>query len=169
MAIAFAPATVLPAVTVVHVGCGIAAVACGAGAMLSRKGSRRHRRFGHVHLLTLAGLGATAPVLAAVDWTHLWHLAVLGVVALGSAAVGFTAVRLVHPARIGAHITGMGCAYIVMLTAFYVDNGPRLPLWDQLPTPALWILPTAVGAPVLIRALRRHPRPQPAVAARPTT
>jgi hypothetical protein len=45
-----------------------------------------------------------------------------------------------------------------MLTAFYVDNGPHLPLWDHLPTFAFWLLPSAIGAPVIIRALRRARR-----------
>lgn len=146
----------------VHVGCGVIAVVCGAGAMLSGKGSRRHRCFGRVYLAALTGLGLTAPVLAAVDWAHRWHLAVLGVLSLGAAAAGFGAVRLVRPVRRAVHTCGMGLAYIVMLTAFYVDNGPRLPLWDQLPVLALWFLPAAVGAPVLIRALRRNGRPRPA-------
>lgn len=161
VAVASVLAPVLPAVIVVHVGCGIGAVACGAAAMLTRKGGRRHRRFGLIHLVALAGLGTTAMVLATVDWAHRWHLAALGILALGSAAVGFTAVRLARPVRIGAHIAGMGTAYIVMLTAFYVDNGPRLPLWNQLPVLMLWVLPTAAGAPILIRTLRRHLRRHP--------
>jgi len=27
----------------------------------------------------------------------------------------------------------MGVSYIVLLTAFYVDNGKSLPLWKELP------------------------------------
>jgi hypothetical protein len=34
-----------------------------------------------------------------------------------------------------------------MLTAFYVDNGPHLPLWDHLPAPAFWLLPSLIEAP----------------------
>jgi hypothetical protein len=30
------------------------------------------------------------------------------------------------------HINGMGLSYVAMLTAFYVDNGPHLPLRDRL-------------------------------------
>lgn len=146
----------------VHVVCGIVAVLSGAGAMLTRKGSRRHRRLGRLYLLALAGLGGTAAILAAVDWGHRWHLALLGALALGAAAVGFTAIRLARPARLGLHTIGMGAAYIVLLTAFYVDNGPRLPLWDRLPPVVLWLLPAAVGTPILIRARRRHLHRQPA-------
>lgn len=140
----------------VHIGSGLVAVICGVGAMLTRKGSRRHRGLGRLYLFALTGLGVTAPILAAVDWAHRWHLAVLGMLALGAAAIGFTAIRVARPRRLGAHIVGMGTAYVLMLTAFYVDNGPRLPLWDRLPSIALWLLPAALGAPIIIRARRRH-------------
>jgi hypothetical protein len=52
----------------------------------------------------------------------------------------------------------MSGAFITALTAFYVDNGPRLPLWNLLLPIAFWFLPSAVGLPLLIRALR-PPRP----------
>jgi hypothetical protein len=45
-----------------------------------------------------------------------------------------------------------------MLTAFYVDNGPHLPLWDRLPTIAFWLLPSAIGAPIIARAVIRARR-----------
>jgi hypothetical protein len=51
----------------------------------------------------------------------------------------------------------MGVSYIVLLPAFYVDNGKSLPLWRDLPTIAYWLLPGAVGAPLLLNALFRHP------------
>jgi hypothetical protein len=47
--------------------------------------------------------------------------------------------------------------------SYYVAAAPRpIPLWDQLPMFALWLLPAAVGVPILIRALRRR-RVPPAV------
>src|SRR5262249_18995850 len=55
------------------------------------------------------------------------------------------------------HITGMGFSYILMLTAFYVDNGKNLPLWKELPQFAFWLLPAAVGIPLLLRTLLKHP------------
>jgi hypothetical protein len=54
------------------------------------------------------------------------------------------------------HIIGMGVSYIVMLTAFYVDNGKNLPIWRELPDAAYWILPGAAGVPLIVRALRRY-------------
>jgi len=51
----------------------------------------------------------------------------------------------------------MGASYIVMLTAFYVDNGPNLPLWKELPEIAFWFLPGAIGVPFILQAALRHP------------
>jgi hypothetical protein len=45
----------------------------------------------------------------------------------------------------------------VLLTAFYVDNGPNLPVWRSLPPLAHWLLPGLVGLPILGWVLRRHP------------
>ncbi len=54
------------------------------------------------------------------------------------------------------HITGMGLSYILLLTAFYVDNGKSLPLWKDLPPITYWLLPAAVGLPLIIHALSRR-------------
>ena len=51
----------------------------------------------------------------------------------------------------------MGLSYILMVTAFYVDNGKNLPLWRELPQIAFWLLPAAIGIPLIVRALVRHP------------
>jgi hypothetical protein len=45
----------------------------------------------------------------------------------------------------------MGGSYIALLTGFYVDNGPFLPLWDRLPHLTYWLLPTAIGVPLIWR------------------
>src|SRR5262249_7455885 len=54
------------------------------------------------------------------------------------------------------HMTSMGMSYILMLTAFYVDNGKHLPLWKELPQISFWLLPAGLGIP-LLRALLNHP------------
>jgi hypothetical protein len=68
----------------------------------------------------------------------------------------------------------MGTGYVAMLTAFYVDNGPHLPLWDRLPPLTFWFLPGIIGAPIIARAVvearKRQARPDVAAAlARPRT
>jgi hypothetical protein len=51
----------------------------------------------------------------------------------------------------------MGTSYILLLTAFYVDNGRNLPLWRNLPPIAYWVLPAVVGILIIVRALLWHP------------
>jgi hypothetical protein len=83
----------------------------------------------------------------------------IGAVAFTAATIGYQHRRRQWPGDTG-HITGMGTAYVAMLTAFYVDNGPHLPLWDRLPALAFWLLPSAIGAPIITRAVTRARRQQ---------
>jgi len=143
-------------VVATHVLAGIIAVVAGATAMLAGKGSTRHRLGGIVFCLALSVLVASGTLLAAVDWSERWHLFALGAIAFSLASLGLAARLTRWRVWMPVHILGMGGAYIAMLTAFYVDNGPRLPLWRLLPPIAFWFLPGMVGAPLLLRAVYRH-------------
>ena len=103
--------------------------------------------------LTAVVTGAIA-ALAAMRWARDYYLFILGAVAFTAATTGYLHRRLHRPGDTG-HIAGMGISYTAMLTAFYVDNGPHLPLWDRLPVLAFWLLPTAVAAPIITRAIIR--------------
>jgi hypothetical protein len=95
---------------------------------------------------------ATATILAAMRWRQDYYLFLIGAAAFTTATIGYQHRRR-HQTGDTGHIAGMGIAYVAMLTAFYVDNGPHLPLWDRLPAFAFWLLPSAIGAPVIIRAI----------------
>jgi len=138
----------------VHVLAGLAAVTTGAAAALSRKGSPRHIRAGRRYYRTMAVVFVTAAGLAAMRWRQDWYLLLTGAVAFAAATAGYLHRRWHRPGDTG-HIAGMGIAYTAMLTAFYVDNGPHLPLWDRLPAISFWFLPSAIAAPVIIRAIIR--------------
>ena len=100
---------------------------------------------------------ASAVVLALVRWAEDYPLFLLALAAFAAASAGRTAMRRRWPGFVRLHIAGMGGSYIVLLTAFYVDNGPQLPLWRDLPPLAYWTLPAAVGLPIMLFALLRHP------------
>jgi uncharacterized membrane protein len=139
-------------VIVVHVAAGLTAVVAGAAAMLSRKGPGRHPRRGTIYLGALLVVAGTATCIA-IARPHTAYLLVPGAVAVTAAAIGYTARRM---RRYRLHIIGMAISYLAMLTAFYVDNGPRLPLWRLLPPVTFWFLPSAIGLPVLITVLRKR-------------
>lgn len=141
----------------VHVVFGLAAVVAGAMAMLSLKGRGRHSTLGTVYFWCLSGLCATMSALSFMRWPENIHLFVLGVLALASACLGREAARRRWRQWARFHLAGMGMSYVFMLTAFYVDNGRNLPLWKDLPPFMLWILPGAIGMPLVLFALLRHP------------
>jgi len=84
-------------------------------------------------------------------------LFILGVLSFASAALGRTARRRRWPGWIKIDITSMGLSHVLVLTAFYVDNGRNLPLWRELPQWAFWVLPSAIGGPIIAFAILRHP------------
>ena len=143
------------ATVAVHVVAGAVAVVTGPIAMLSPKREGRHPRAGTVYFWSLVVISATMALLAVARWPEDNHLATLGILAIGSATIGRAARRGRWRRWVPIHITGMGVSYVVTLTAFYVDNGAHLPLWNRLPTIAFWLLPALIGAPIILVALRR--------------
>ncbi len=141
----------------VHVLFGLFCVVTGVIAMLSRKRPGRHPRIGTIYYYCLSVVFASATILSAMRWAEDYHLFILGTLSFATASLGRIAHRQGWRNWIRLHITCMGLSYILLLTAFYVDNGKNLPLWNKLPQIAFWVLPAAVGIPFIVRALLRHP------------
>jgi len=141
----------------VHVLFGLSCVATGVVAMLSRKRPGRHPRFGTIYYYCLSAVFASATILSVMRWAENYHLFILGTLSFATASLGRMALRRRWRNRIRLHITCMGLSYILLLTAFYVDNGKNLPLWNKLSQIVFWVLPAAVGIPFIVRALLRHP------------
>ena len=148
---------VLLAIVGVHAVFGLAAVIAGALAMLSKKRRGRHSKVGAIYFWFLFVIFVTMSTLSFMGWAENYHLFVLGALSFVSACFGRTAVRWRWRQWPKRHLTGMGASYIFMLTAFYVDNGKNLPLWKELPEIAFWLLPSAIGLPLILYALFRHP------------
>jgi hypothetical protein len=147
----------LAVVLAVHIPLGLACVVVGAAAMLSEKRRGRHSRFGTIYFWCLSALFVSAAFLSIVRWAEDHHLLVLGSASFASALFGRTALRRRWPRWIELHVAGMGLSYVFMLVAFYVDNGKQLPLWRDLPPIMYWLLPLAVGVPLIIATLVWHP------------
>ena len=146
----------------VHILAGLGCVVAGAVGMLSTKGRGRHSSFGAAYYWSLSIVFATSTVLSAMRWAEDWHLFVLGARSFGVATIGRAALRQRWRHWLRLHIGGMGISYIVLLTAFYVDNGPNLPVWRALPAITYWTVPAAIGLPILFWALLRHRLVRPA-------
>ena len=113
-------------------------------------------RFGQIYYKALAVVFVSAAGLAMLRWPNDAFLLALGTLAFGLASLGYIARRIHWRGWSTTHILGMGLSYAVMQTAFWVDNGPTLPLWNRLPLLAFWITPSLIALPFFVRAFRRH-------------
>ena len=147
----------LVAVVGVHIPLGLASVVIGIVAMFSQKRRGRHSTFGTIYFWCLLALFASATFLSLMRWDQNYHLFILGAVSFICAWFGRAALRRRWRYWIRLHISGMGLSYVLMLVAFYVDNGKQLPLWRDLPHFMYWLLPAAIGMPLIVRALLRPP------------
>lgn len=141
----------------IHVAAALVAIVTGLVAMLSRKGSGRHVAAGRFYFGAILVVFATACAMSAFRWPTDAPLVIAGAVAAAAATFGF-AYRRLHRPEDAPHIIAMGVSYVAMLTAFYVDNGPQLPVWRLLPSWLFWFLPAIVGTPLIVRAVLRHRR-----------
>lgn len=145
------------AIVGVHVVAGIAAVSFGAVAIFSKKRRGRHSRVGTYYYWAVIWTVASAAVLTAMRFADNLDVMALGLPCLAAVLLGRRALQQRWRSWVPLHISAMGLSYILLLTAFYVENGADLPLWDQLPPIAFWLLPGAVGLPIILLTLLLHP------------
>ncbi|HEV2319777.1 MAG TPA: class I SAM-dependent methyltransferase [Verrucomicrobiae bacterium] len=148
------------ALVATHVMAGLGCVVTGMIAMFSPKAPGRHPFFGALYFYCLVAVFISMAILSALRWREDYRLFALGTLSLVSATVARGAVPREGRGSACIHLSGMGLSYILLLTAFYVDNGRNLPLWRDLPTWTYWLLPAVIGVPIITRALRRHPLAQ---------
>src|SRR5215471_2758430 len=141
----------------IHVLFGLAAIVAGACAMLLHKGHGRHSNFGIAYFWCLFGVFVTMSALAFSRWQEDFDLFILGALSFGAAWLGRTILQHRWQQWPRWHLTSMGASFILMITAFYVDNGKNLPLWRELPQIAFWFLPAMIGTPIILFVLRTHP------------
>jgi hypothetical protein len=150
-------AKVFLSIVLVHICFGLACVISGASTMLMSKRSKRHPAFGKFYFWCLAGAFATSVALSGVRWSRDYGLAILGTLSFSAALVGRLARQRRWLGWVRTHIIGMGSSYVLLLTAFYVDNGKSLPFWKELSPIWYWLLPSVVGVPIIIFESVRHP------------
>jgi hypothetical protein len=149
---------------VVHALAGLTTAVLGAITFSRPKRSERHPRWGARYLWAYTVVFLTAIILSVQHWPADAYLVVLATIGYGFALGGYGARRfreepwlrrVLGDQWISAHIVGMIGSYVVLWTAFYVDNGHLIPLVKSLPTLALWVVPTLIALPFLVISLSR--------------
>lgn len=153
---------------VVHALAGLTAGVTGVMTFIRPKRTRRHPTWGVSYLWAYAVVFLTAIILSVQHWpgdAYLFFLATLG---SAFALEGYVArrfrstlwLRVLGKQWVVAHIVGMIGSYVILWTAFYVDNAHLIPGLKQLPTLTFWVLPTVIALPFLVISLSRFaPKP----------
>lgn len=149
---------------VVHALAGLTAGVTGVVAFSVPKGPARHHRWGKRYLWAFTVVFLTATILSVQRWSadaYLFGLALLG---YSLALAGYSARRFRHTAWLRrllgdwwviAHLSSMIASYVVLWTAFYVDNAHLFPGLNQLPTLTFWVAPAIIAVPFLFRSIAR--------------
>ena len=149
---------------VVH---GLAGLTTGiTGVMTFRvpKGPGRHHRWGQGYLWAYSVVFLTATILSVQRWEADAYLFLLAVLGSSLALLGYSARRFRHTAWVRrvlgehwviVHIVGMIGSYVILWTAFYVDNAHLIPGLNQLPSLTFWVLPSLISLPFIAFSLSR--------------
>jgi hypothetical protein len=149
---------------VVHSLAGLVTGITGILAFSMPKRRERHPRWGIRYLWAYTVIFLTATILSVQRWEADAYLLVLATLGYGFALLGYGARRfrrepvvwrLLGKQWVVAHIVGMIGSYVVLWTAFYVDNAHLLPGLKELPKLTFWVLPTVVALPFLMLSLLR--------------
>ena len=148
---------------VVHALAGLTTGVTGVITFSRPKRSARHPKWGVRYLWAYTVVFLTATVLSVQHWSDDAYLFVLATIGYGFAVGGYVArcfrrrpwLRFLGKQWVIAHIVGMIGSYVVLWTAFYVDNAHLIPGLDQLPTLTFWVLPTVIALPFLVVSLSR--------------
>jgi len=131
-----------------HIVSGALALALGPLALLAA--ARRHssrERVLTAYLWAVFATCLTAAVVSLLDWSRLWWLVPIAVLSYLLGLVGYMAVRRGWPRWVGAH--GLGGSYVALVTALLVVSAGDISTTAEI---VAWILPAAVGVPLIVRA-----------------
>jgi H+/Cl- antiporter ClcA len=149
---------------VVHALAGLSTGATGIMAFRAPKRRERHPRWGVRYLWAYTVVFLTATILSAMHPEVDPYLFFLGLIGYGFALIGYGArrfrrepwlMRMLGKQWVVVHIVGMIGSYVVLWTAFYVDNAHLIPLLNQLPLLTFWVLPTVIGLPFIVLSIAR--------------
>lgn len=128
------------------------------------KRQARHPRWGVRYLWAYTVVFLSAILLSVQHWPDDAYLVVLATLGYGFALGGYGTRRfrqkpwlrrMLGKQWVVAHIVGMIGSYVVLWTAFYVDNAHLIPGLKLLPTLTFWVLPGFIALPFLVVSLSR--------------
>lgn len=149
---------------VVHALAGLTTGVTGVLAFRAPKRRGRHHQWGTRYLWAYTVVFLTATILSLQRMPDDAYLFVLATLGYGLALSGYAARRfrqepivrrMLGKQWVVVHIIGEIGSYVILWTAFYVDNAHLIPGLKELPTLTFWVLPTLIALPFLVVSLSR--------------
>src|SRR5260370_10730821 len=149
---------------VVHALAGLTTGVTGVVTFSVPKGPARHHRWGKRYLWAYTVVFLTATILSVQRWQADAYLFVLALLGYSFALGGYSARRfrqspwlqhLLGDYWVIAHLVALIGPYVVLWTAFFVDNAHLFPGLNRLPTLTFWVLPALIALPFLVRSIVR--------------
>lgn len=149
---------------VVHTVAGLLTGITGLIAFRVPKRRGRHDRWGTRYLWAYTVVFFTATTLSVQRWEADAYLFFLALTGYSFVLGGYGARRFRQKSMVWcivgkqwmvAHIVGMIGSYVVLWTAFYVDNAHLIPGLKELPSLIFWVLPSLIGLPFIVLSTSR--------------
>jgi len=149
---------------IVHALAGLTTGVTGVLAFRAPKRPEHHPQWGRRYLWAYTVVFLTATILSVQRLPADTYLLVLATLGYGLALSGYAARRFrqepiirrtVGKQWVVVHIICMIGSYVVLWTAFSVDNAHLIPGLKELPTLTFWVLPTLIALPFLVLSLSR--------------
>jgi hypothetical protein len=141
----------------IHVLAALICVITAILAMFSAKTGKRHPQAGSFYFWGLLVVFISSILISIIRWPFDNQLLILGTLSFGFAFAGRLAQRNKWKFRMRWHLICMTMSFIILLTAFYVDNGKNIPVWKLLPAICYWLIPGVTGIPIMVYVLLHHP------------
>ncbi|MDX6698549.1 MAG: hypothetical protein QOE65_1946 [Solirubrobacteraceae bacterium] len=134
-----------------HIAAGGTGLLLGPVAFAAAKRRGPHTRLGEAYHWVMLAVCVSAAGLAVLAWDRIWWFLPIAAFSYANALAGYVAVKRRRPGWLRRHVRGMGGSYIALVTALLVVN-------TQAKVPAMWILPTVVGSPLIVWLLNEVDR-----------
>jgi hypothetical protein len=123
--------------------------------MTARKRRGLHTKVGEAYHWAMLGVCVSASILAALDWSRIWWFLPVAAGSYAFAFVGYVAAKRRWKGWLRAHLVGQGGSYIALVTALLIVNWENLTGTRGVESPWAWGLPTLLGTPLILWALRK--------------
>lgn len=135
----------------IHIITGIICLVTGLLAGFSKKKKGKHTLSGQIYFWSYAFVFLSAVIMAIIHWEESAYLFYIALFSFSFALLGYLSVKRKKRNWLSQHIAGMLGSYIGIVTATLVVNSPRISLLNEVPVLTIWLLPTVIGTPLIIR------------------